>query len=282
MGPKKDDKSSKKDIVISTPQSFEDLVPILQGIQSSVTSTNSQISTLIKQYEVLEKKFAESEARVTEAEERVVVAEEKLEAVTTKLDTITANYAALQLRIQQLEVNENYIQQRFRLRSIRVYNMGREVKNSREAALYLYDSILRRALTDPVSGNDPGCFRVVEFCHILPPMPGKEKKFPGYNYILQFTTRYFKQSLFDVKKNVVDTFNRANGEKIKVSHDFTYLNRKCLAALHEDKEVKRVTFRSDKVMYKTEEEGPWKPVVNPFGKNAAEMSQFEPDEPVQA
>ena len=84
------------------------------------------------------------------------------------------------------------------LQSIRVYNMKVEVKSSREAAVYLYDNLLKPALTNPVTGAHPGPFTAIEYCHLLPASPENREKFPGFNYIIKFNSRFWKFLFFEL------------------------------------------------------------------------------------
>ena len=258
---------------IVAPANFEELAVILNKIQCSVI----KIDKLVEHNNLIETKLIEANKTIKELEGRVLKADKKVANVVSQLDLVVANYDAIVKRVAFLEAKANSVEQRFRIQSIRVYNMGKEVKNSREAASYLYDSLFKNVFSDSSSGAHPGALRVMEYCHLLPPMPGKEVKYAGYNYIVKFSSRFWKQLFFDNKKEIVDSFNKANKVKIKVSHDYTYRNRLCLANLHNDKKVKRVTFRGDRVMFKTEESGPWITVTNPFGATADEMA--EPVEP---
>lgn len=263
--------TNNSDIISEVPTNFEELLVILKSIQDSVSKTESKLDKLVEHIGVIEEKLCKSEERISEVEEKLVESEVKLMQVVSELDIVKANYEDVVKRLQFLEANANTVQQRFRIQSIRVYNMGREIKNSREAAQYLYDKLFKEIFSDANTGHHPGPFRVIEYCHLLPPMPGKEKSYAGFNYIVRFSSRFWKQLFFDSKRSTVDAYNSANNEKIKISHDYTHLNRVCLAKLHNDKLVKRVTFRGDRVMFKMDESGPWITVTNPHGATAADM-----------
>ena len=254
---------------------IEEVTILLKSIQKSVAKTEAKVDKLVDHINLLETKVAESEERVGVVEGKLVESEEKVSRVVAELEKVNKNYAAILKRVQELEAIANTTQQRFRMQSIRVYNMARDIKNSREAAIYLYDSLFKKVFTDANTGNHPGAFRTIEYCHILPCLPGNEEKYKGHNYIIRFASRFWKQLFFDHKKDVVSSYNRDNDEKIKVAHDYTHQNRICLANLHNDELVKRVTFRGDRVMFKLEEAGAWKVVTNPFGATAKDMVEEE-------
>lgn len=256
---------------VSVPANFEELAVVLNKIQCSVNKTEIKLDKLVEHNNLIESKLIDANKHIKALESKLLKADKKVVDVVSKLDSVVANYDALLKRVAFLEAKSNSVEQRFRIQSIRVYNMGREVKNSREAASYLYESLFKNVFSDPSTGAHPGAMRVMEYCHLLPPMPGKEVKYDGFNYIVKFASRFWKQLFFDNKKDVVDSYNKTNKARIKISHDYTHVNRVCLANLHNDKKVKRVTFRGDRVMFKTEDTGPWVTVTNPFGVSAEEM-----------
>ena len=255
-----------------------------QSTQNQLTIDNENTSEILRN---ILAQLVTIESKLDASNKRLDVVEVKLTETQDCLKTLSDNYAIVCERLKFLEaenkereheclvskVNINTMRQRGMLQSIRVYNMKVEVKSSREAAVYLYNNLLKPALIDPVNGSDPGPFSIIEYCHILPSSPENKAKFSGFNYILKFTSRFWKFLFFDQKKKMVNDYNARENIKCKVSHDYTYDNRMCLKTLHAaGDEVKKITVRGDRILYKTEDEGDWIKVENPYGRNLTEMS----------
>lgn len=248
---------------------------------------NSKINQLIlDRLSSIENKLDISNKLVKTLEGKVKASEEKLSKVEKELEVLTVNFNEISARLAFLEAENkvksddglaakiaiNTIQQRGRLFSIRVMNMKKEVKSSREAASYIYDSLLKPTFTDQ-QGNHPGWLRTVEYCHLLPSNKDKTK-YPGFNYILRFHGRYYKQAIIENKKEIVSTFNTANDANVKISQDFTYVNRQALSCLHKMDDVDKVTVRGDRLLVKLASEGStalWREIINPFARNLADM-----------
>jgi len=238
------------------------------------------ITKIIERLSNIENKLDISNKLVKKLEAKVEEVETKLGKVEAELAAVKANYAEIVNKIAVLEDDNlaakiaiNSIQQRGRICTIRVLNMKDEVKNSREAASYIYDSLLKSSLTDP-QGNHPGAMRCIEYCHLLPSPPSKEKKYPGFNYILRFHGRYFKQPIIDHKKEITEAFYATNNVKVKISQDFTFCNRQALSFLHKQDEVSKVTVRGDRLLIKLAKDGAeasWREIINPFGRKISEM-----------
>lgn len=250
--------------------------PVLESIQK-----------ILERLSIIENKIDESNSHFRQLEDRLSAQEAKVVEVAEDLSLLSSNYNRVLERISVLEEESrnwkqeaiamrcavNKIQQRNRIFTIRILNMKDEVKNSREAALYLYDALFKKILTDP-QGVHPGHMRVVEFAHLLPRLPGKEQKYTGFNYIVRLHGRYFKLPIIENKKAIADAYNVALGANVKIQQDFTYVNRQALSFLHKQDEVGKVTFRGDRLMIKLAAEGDdaaWKEVINPFSRRVAEM-----------
>ena len=257
---------------------------------TNIESTDSEIlRSILAQLATIESKLDASNKRVKEVEVKLTHAEDRIVEIKTDFKSLSDNYLAVCARLEFLEaenlirkqeslvakISVNTMKQRGMLQSIRVYNMKVAVKSSREAAVYLYDNLLKPALTNPVTGAHPGPFTAIEYCHLLPASPENREKFPGFNYIIKFNSRFWKFLFFDEKKKMVEAYNAREGIKCKVSHDYTYDNRLCLKVLHAaTDEVKKITVRGDRILYKTSEDGDWIHVKNPYGTTPAEMASL--------
>ena len=278
MAPKKSQNVSNDNEIISEVISIENSV--LQQILDRLTNIESKLDI--------------TNNLVNKLEEKVTASENKLKKVESELATLTANYSEIVARLdflqkenqerikETVEAREeglaakialNKVQQRGRICTIRVMNMKDEVKTSREAASYLYNELFKSVFMDK-QGNHPGPFRSIEYAHILPSPPGKAKKFQGYNYIVRFTGRYFKQPVIDGKKELVADYNKNNNLHIKIAQDYTYTNRQALSFLHDQEDVSKITVRGDRLLVKLQADGneaAWREILNPYARVVANM-----------
>ena len=262
----------------STAQLEENNFKSLKILLKEINSRLDSIDTTIKN----------STVRLHEVEDKVVVAEGKLVAVEEELVVIKANYNALLDRIYFLEsenkerISENLISkcisneinQRGRMFTVRFLNVKEEILDADKAAIMLYNRFIVPAFIKDGAAVCPDWDTVVEYCHILPANPKAKKKYEGHCYILRFCTRFFKLRFFLQKKDALKKYNEENKSNVKVQHDYTFVNRECLARLHDRPEVKRITVRGSRVMFKLDEDAPWKTVRNPYAKMVADMTSL--------
>ena len=272
-GPGAHSDSELEDNNIKPAENNSELSEILRGISSiraELVTINSKLDKSIERVLLVKSKLVKAEEKLNKVETCLELLQANYIAVVERLDLLTAENDLRKKENHSHKSSNNNTQQRLRIQTVRVYNMKEEYKQSREACSYLYDELFKPLFTAK-NGNDPGAFRVIEYAHLLPPHPDNKKKFDGFNYICRLSGRYWKETIFNNKKDVITRYNSANNVKIKISHDFKHVNRECLSRLHKDNLVKKVTFRSDKVMFKLSQEGPWKTVTNPYGMTATDM-----------
>ena len=273
MGPKK--------VIVTTDQSSAETESIntelLKSIQSKLVNIEAKLDDSVKRVHVVEVQLVEAQDRILEAETSIKTLQDNYKAVCERLLYLEAENKDRKYENLVLKAGMNNVRQRGMLQSVRVYNMKDEVKSSREASSYLYDHLIKQALIDPVTGEHPGAFNCIEYCHLLPPTPDNKDKYSGFNYILRFTTRFWKYLFFDQKKKMVGAYKDREGMTIKVSHDYTYDNRACLKVLHAavDKgDVARITVRGERLLFKTSVEGNWVTVKNPYAVTPAGMAKL--------
>ena len=223
--------------------------------------------------------------KIEAVEAKAEVTSTKLDKVAAELKVVTENYEALLSRISTLEsenkerkadililqINANDTQQRFRLQTVRFLNVKDEIKDADKAAKMLYNKFILPCLDE---GEDPGVYAVVEYAHLLPPNPAAKKKYDGFCYILRFTTRFYKLRFFLQKKKIIDDVCGSDKVKVKIQHDYTWINRQALDRLHKIDAVKKVTVRGTRLLYKLDEDGAWTEVLNPFAKVLADMANI--------
>ena len=257
------------------------LADIFREIGSFKLSVESKFESLTTTLSNIGSKVQQVVSKVDEVEKRMVVNEEKM------VD-LERNYAALTKRISELDhanlllkIANNNLGQRERMRTIRFHNIKEKpITGSREASDSLYKQFLQPALSksgDYVDGKVPGAYNLTEYAHHLPEMPGKpsNKERDGETYILRFHDQFTKESFFKKKQEVIDNYNAHHGTSVKVSQDYTQVNRSALYRLHQDKRVQRITVRGTRLLFKYEVNKSWKEVVNPFGNTPEEMSKIE-------
>ena len=251
----------------------------IQSLRILLKEINSRLDSI-------DNSIKNSTVRITEVEGKVEVVEAKLVVVEGELAAIKANYEALLSKIDFLEaenkdrVSENLVSkclsndilQRGRMFTVRFLNVKEEILDADEAAKMLYDRFIAPTFIKDGAAVCPAWDSVIEYCHLLPANPKAKKKYEGHCYILRFCTRFFKLRFFLQKKSVMKDYNDLNKGNVKVQHDYTFVNRECLSRLHDRPEVKRVTVRGSRLMFKLDEEGPWKLVRNPYAKFVADMT----------
>ena len=118
----------------------------------------------------------------------------------------------------------------------------------------------------------PGMFSVLEYAHHLPAMPGADVERAGETYVAKFSSRFFKVKYLDAKKTILSKHNSANGTKVTSAQDYTFLNRQVMKLLHKTDDVKKVSVRGERILYKTDVSEKWKEVINPWGVTLAELA----------
>ena len=280
-------RNNKKDTenVLTDDISSENVSEVMKEILNRLTNIENKVDITNNLVISLEKKVNEAEKKLAKCESELASLSVNYDAILSRLNFLEVENKAKSKEFSDMKeenlaakISINKIQQRGRLCTVRVLNMKDEVKNSREAALYLYDALFKTTLTD-LKGTHPGYGRVIEYCHLLPSPPNKKRKFDGYNYIVRFHGRYYKGPIIENKKDIVTEYNNTHNLNIKIAHDFTWANREALTFLHDQKnDVSKVTFRGDRLLVKLTADGdsaPWREIINPFARDLKEMVASE-------
>ena len=265
---------------IKSCKTINDLRGVLADIFREIGSFKSCIDT---KFEGLNNTLDSIGSKVNLVAKKIEEVEVRVIATETKVSLLEENYDLLVKRIEQLEnknlklkIANNDLGQRERLRTVRFHNVkGKPIKGSREAMDLLYNKFLKPALVKSGDYEEiPPVRACAEYSHHLPEMPGKnsDAERDGETYIMRFRDRFMKESFFKTKKDFIDNYNAWTGEKVRVSQDYTHVNRQALYRLHQDKTVKRITVRGTRLMFKLEIADPWSEVINPFSSTTAGMT----------
>lgn len=176
-------KGKNTENVFTDDFSLENCAEVMKEILNRLTNIESKVDITNNLVKSLENKVNEAEKKLVTVESELASLSANYDAILSRLNYLEAEnklkskeYAEMKEENLAAKISINKNQQRGRLCTVRVLNMKDEVKNSREAASYLYDALFKATLTD-LKGSHPGYGRVIEYAHLLPSPPNKKRKF---------------------------------------------------------------------------------------------------------